>query len=219
MVNYIDVIEGRKTAGKRVAIIGAGGIGFDVAELLTHSGTHGFTHGSKPATPEAIAAYQKEWGIDTQYTNGRGGLTPPQMPAPIRELWLLQRKNSKVGNGLAKTTGWSRRLLLQKRGVHMMGGVEYLKIDDEGLHIAIEGKPQVLPVDTIVICAGQEPRRDLVDGLIAAKIEHTLISGAEDRLCFLQPRMLPPAAHLAQHPTRSSGHRRSGFAGLLVSPP
>ena len=179
VVSYIDVIEGRKTVGKRAAIIGAGGIGFDVAELLTHTGSHGFIHGSKPATAEAIDAYHKEWGIDTQYTGGRGGLITPQMPPPIRELWLLQRKTSKVGDGLAKTTGWSRRLLLQKRGVHMMGGVDYLKIDDEGLHIAIDGKPKLLVVDSIVICAGQEPRRDLVEGLTAAGIEHTLIGGAD----------------------------------------
>jgi 2,4-dienoyl-CoA reductase (NADPH2) len=178
-VSYIDVIEGRVTVGQRVAIIGAGGIGFDVAELLTHTGKHGFTHGNKAATPEAIAAYHHEWGVDTNYGSNRGGLTVPQMSAPIRELWLLQRKSSKVGDGLAKTTGWSRRLLLQKRGVHMINGVEYVKIDDEGLHINTNGKPQVLVVDTIVICAGQEPQRELVAGLTTAGIEHTLIGGAD----------------------------------------
>ena len=179
VVSYIDVIEGRIVVGKKVAIIGAGGIGFDVAELLTHSGEHGFTHGSKPATPEAIAAYHAEWGIDTAYNGARGGLIAPVVAPSRRQLWLLQRKTSKIGDGLAKTTGWSRRLLLQKRGVHMMGGVDYLKIDDEGLHIAINGKSQVLDVDTIVICAGQEPQRELVAGLTAAGIEHTLIGGAD----------------------------------------
>ena len=179
VVSYIDVIEGRAKVGKRVAIIGAGGIGFDVAELLTHTGEHGFTHGNKVATPEAIATYHHEWGVDTSYGSNRGGLTAPQMPAPLRELWLLQRKSSKVGDGLAKTTGWSRRLLLQKRGVHMLNSVEYVKIDDEGLHINSNDKPQVLSVDTIVICAGQEPQRELVAGLTAAGIEHTLIGGAD----------------------------------------
>ena len=101
------------------------------------------------------------------------------MDTPVREIFLLQRKASKLGDGLAKTTGWSRRLLLQKRGVHMKAGVEYLKIDDAGLHISVAGKPELLKVDTVVICAGQEPRRELVAGLTAAGIEHTLIGGAD----------------------------------------
>jgi 2,4-dienoyl-CoA reductase (NADPH2) len=135
-----------------VAVIGAGGIGFDVAEYLTHSDDHG----------DPIAAYRKTWGIDPAYTDKRGGLTEPQMAPSPREVWLLQRKATKLGDGLAKTTGWARRLLLQKRGVHMQGGVEYLKIDDAGLHIAVEGKERVLDVDTVVICAGQDPCRELV---------------------------------------------------------
>jgi 2,4-dienoyl-CoA reductase (NADPH2) len=138
VTSYIDLLEGRKQAGKKVAVIGAGGIGFDVAEFLTHTGDHG----------DPIDAYRKEWGIDPNYTDKRGGLAAPQMAPSPREVWLLQRKATKLGDGLAKTTGWARRLLLQKRGVHMHGGVEYLKIDDAGLHIAIDGKPQVLAVDT-----------------------------------------------------------------------
>lgn len=169
VTNYIDVIEGRRQVGGKVAIIGAGGIGFDVAELLTHAGD----------TPDPVAAYRQEWGIDAAYTSNRGGLTPPQMPATLRQLWLLQRKSSKVGGGLAKTTGWARNLLLKKRGVTMLGGVEYLGIDDAGLHIQADGKVQVLDVDTVVICAGQEPRRDLVAGLEAAGIPHTLVGGAD----------------------------------------
>jgi 2,4-dienoyl-CoA reductase (NADPH2) len=168
VTSYIDLIEGRKKAGKRVAVVGAGGIGFDVAELLTHA------HAEDP-----INAYRQEWGIDVGYTDHRGGLVAPQMSAPVREVFLLQRKNTKVGEGLAKTTGWARRLLLQKRGVHMMGGCEYVGIDDAGLHIAVGGKPRVLEVDTVVICAGQEPRRELVEGLAAAGIAHTLIGGAD----------------------------------------
>jgi len=173
--SYPDLINGRKKAGKKVALIGAGGIGFDVAEFLSHTGEHGLD----PASPENIAHYQKEWGIDINYTDNRGGLTAPKVDAPVREIYLLQRKSSKLGEGLAKTTGWSRRLLLQKRGVHLMGGVEYQKIDDAGLHIVIDGKPQVLDVDTVVICAGQESCRDLVDGLTTAGIEHTIIGGAD----------------------------------------
>jgi 2,4-dienoyl-CoA reductase (NADPH2) len=168
VTSYIDLLEGRKTAGKKVAVIGAGGIGFDVAEYLTHAGDG-----------DPIDAYRKEWGIDPNYRDNRGGLAAPQMPATPREVWLLQRKASKVGEGLAKTTGWARRLLLQKRGVHFQGGVDYLKIDDAGLHIAVDGKPGVLDVDTIVICAGQEPRRELVAGLEAAGIEYTLVGGAD----------------------------------------
>jgi 2,4-dienoyl-CoA reductase (NADPH2) len=121
----------------------------------------------------------QDLGHRPAYTDKRGGLTEPQMAPSPREVWLLQRKATKLGDGLAKTTGWARRLLLQKRGVHMQGGVEYLKIDDAGLHIAVEGKERVLDVDTVVICAGQDPCRELVPGLEAAGIAHTLIGGAD----------------------------------------
>jgi 2,4-dienoyl-CoA reductase (NADPH2) len=99
--------------------------------------------------------------------------------ASPRQVWLLQRKDTKVGAGLAKTTGWIRRTLLKKRGVTMLSGVEYERIDDEGLHIRVGGKAQVLPVDTIVVCAGQEPRRELVAGLEAAGVKPVLIGGAD----------------------------------------
>ena len=168
VVSYIDLIEERKVAGKRVAVMGAGGIGFDVAELLTHADAHG----------DPIGAYQREWGVDVELS-GRGGLMPPQMPAPVREVWLLQRKPTKVGEGLAKTTGWARRLLLQKRGVNMLSGVDYVRIDDAGLHLRVDDQDQVLAVDTVVICAGQEPQRELVDGLAALKVPMTLIGGAD----------------------------------------
>jgi len=168
VTGYIDLIENTRQAGNRVAIVGAGGIGFDVAEMLSHGNDAG----------DAIDAYRKEWGIDPEI-RGRGGLAAPQMPAAKRELWLLQRKATKVGDGLAKTTGWARRLLLQKRGVHMMAGVAYEKIDDDGLHIRVDGQTLLLEVDTIVICAGQEPRRELVDALAAAKLPTTLIGGAD----------------------------------------
>jgi 2,4-dienoyl-CoA reductase (NADPH2) len=130
-----------------VAVIGAGGIGFDVAEFLTHAGDD---HG------DPIAAYRKNGASTRLHRQARRPHRTADAPSP-REVWLLQRKATKLGDGLAKTTGWARRLLLQKRGVHMQGGVEYLKIDDAGLHIAVDGKERVLDVDTVVICAGQDP--------------------------------------------------------------
>ena len=130
------------------------------------------------ADDPAIAAFRDEWGIDSDYER-RGGLKPSREDSSPRELWLLQRKGAKVGEGLAKTTGWIRRTLLRRRGVTMLSGVEYVKIDDAGLHIVFDGKPQVLDVDTVVICAGQEPRRELVADLEAAGIAPKLIGGAD----------------------------------------
>ena len=167
VAGYADIVLGRRVAGKRVAIIGAGGIGFDVGEFLTHQGGH-----------DETTEYFAEWGIDPQYRE-RGGLRPANERSPSREVWLLQRKASKVGDGLAKTTGWIRRTLLKKRGVKMIPGVEYERIDDAGLHIRVGGKAQRLEVDTIVVCAGQEPRRELLDSLQKAGRAVTLIGGAD----------------------------------------
>ncbi len=153
--------------GARVAIVGAGGIGFDVGEFLSHHGGH-----------DELRDYQAEWGIDTEY-RGRGGLRPPEASGATRQIWLLQSKSAKVGEGLAKTTGWIRRTLLKKRGVRMMAGVEYERIDDAGLHIKVDGNPQTLDVDTVVICAGQEPRRELLAELQRAGKPVTLIGGAD----------------------------------------
>ena len=168
VLSYPEAIEHPERVGRKVAIIGAGGIGFDVAELLTHSGGD-----------NELETYRQEWGIDIHYTDKRGGLTTAQMSPSPREVWLLQRKATKLGEGLAKTTGWARRLLLQKRQVHMLGGVDYLKIDDAGLHIRVDNEERVLAVDNVVICAGQDSRRELVAGLEAAGIEHTLVGGAD----------------------------------------
>ena len=167
VVSYVDIVLGRREAGSRVAIIGAGGIGFDVGEFLTHHGGH-----------DEIGEYQDEWGIDTGYAQ-RGGVKAPVEGRSPREVWLLQRKATKVGDGLAKTTGWIRRALLKRRGVQMFGGVIYERIDDAGLHLRIEGLPRVLEVDTIVICAGQEPRRELAEPLRGSGIPLTLIGGAD----------------------------------------
>ena len=173
VLSYLDVILERKPVGKRVAVIGAGGIGFDVSEFLVHQGV---------STSLDREAFWKEWGIDTQL-QARGGVAgiKPQVHAPAREVFLLQRKASKVGDGLGKTTGWIHRTGLKNKQVQMLNSVEYLKIDDEGLHIRIgaEGEPQVLAVDNIVICAGQDPLRELQDGLVAAGQNVHLIGGAD----------------------------------------
>ena len=168
VISYADLIEGYRIAGERVAIIGAGGIGFDVAEFLTHSDDD----------QDELERFQAEWGIDPEFAN-RGGLKPPTRAAGQRQVWLLQRKAAKVGDGLAKTTGWIRRTLLKKRGVQMLSGVAYERIDDAGLHIVVDGQPQCLPVNHVIICAGQEPRRDLEEGLRAANVPVSLIGGAD----------------------------------------
>jgi 2,4-dienoyl-CoA reductase (NADPH2) len=178
VASYVDIVEGRKRAGRAVAIVGAGGIGFDVAEFLTaEHAPDGHASDGDLADP-AVRAFREEWGIDPSYRS-RGGLTKPQEHAGERKVWLLQRKESKVGAGLARTTGWIRRTLLKHRSVAMIAGVQYVRIDDEGLHVVVDGNPQVLAVDTIVICAGQEPRRELVQPLVAAGIAHQLIGGAD----------------------------------------
>ena len=178
VASYVEVVGGARRAGKRVAIIGAGGIGFDVAEFLTEDHpADGHASDGREDDP-AIAAFRAEWGIDAELAH-RGGVKPAHENPPPRQLWLLQRKTEKVGAGLAKTTGWIRRTLLKRRGVVMLAGVAYDCIDDAGLHITIDGKPRLLEVDTIVICAGQEPRRELQSGLEAAGISPTLIGGAD----------------------------------------
>jgi 2,4-dienoyl-CoA reductase (NADPH2) len=168
VATYLDIVEGRKVAGKTVAIIGAGGIGFDLGEFLTHS------HDGRSEAEQ----FNDEWGIDTEYAQ-RGGIKKPVKAASPRQVYLLQRKASKVGDGLAKTTGWIRRTLLKKRGVEMISGVNYEKIDAAGLHITVNGEAKVLAVDTIVVCAGQEPRRELLAPLEAAGINCSLIGGAD----------------------------------------
>ena len=166
VASYVDIVHGRRDAGRRVAIIGAGGIGFDVGEFLTHGGG------------EDAEVYPREWGIDLDYEN-RGGVATPEEPRSPREVWLLQRKGSKIGEGLAKTTGWIRRTLLKRRGVTMMPGVIYERIDDAGLHIKVDGTLTLIAADTIVICAGQEPQRELEASLRASGTPFTLIGGAD----------------------------------------
>lgn len=170
VVIYTDVIKGLKPVGKKVAVIGAGGIGFDVCELISHKGKSG-------AVDREVFA--REWGVDFE-NHPRGGVTgvEPIVAKTDREIWLLQRKETRVGRGLGRTTGWTHRIALARRGVKMVNSVEYLKIDDEGLQIRRENQVETLPVDTIIICAGQEPERSLYDSLESSNSSIELIGGA-----------------------------------------
>ena len=168
-LSYLDVLRDGKAVGQRVAVVGAGGIGFDVCELLTHSGA---------SASQVPAKFYAEWGIDTRYA-GRGGLQPAHLEAPARQVHLLQRKTSKVGDQLGKTTGWIHRTGLKARGVQMSAAVSYQRIDDAGLHVHIDGQDHTLAVDHVVICAGQEPQRELHAGLAAGHTSVHLIGGAD----------------------------------------
>ena len=169
VLGYLDVLRDKTPVGKTVALIGAGGIGFDTAETLLHEGT------SPSLDPVKFFA---EWGVDTT-GQSRGGLTPAHIPDMPRKVYLLQRKNSKVGEGLGKTTGWIHRTSLKHRQVEMIPGVQYRKVDDAGLHITVDGKDSVLPVDNVVLCAGQDPQRELQAELLAAGCSVHLIGGAD----------------------------------------
>lgn len=171
VLTYLDVLRDKKPVGERVAIIGAGGIGFDTAEYLSQSGD--------PSSLDS-RAFSHEWGIDRDLAH-RGGLSPEGgkvHPSP-RQIFLLQRKTSKVGEGLGKTTGWIHRTSLAMRGVKMLNSVSYESIDDEGLHIIRAEQASCLPVDTIIICAGQEPRRELHQPLLEMGKTVHLIGGAD----------------------------------------
>ena len=171
VLSYLDVLKHKKPVGKKVAIIGAGGIGFDTAEYLCHEGR---------STSLDAGAFMREWGVDMTGDTA-GGLAPqgPQPHASPREVYLLQRKTSKVGEGLGKTTGWIHRESLKMKRVKMLSGVSYDLIDDAGLHITVKGEQQVLPVDNVVICAGQDPLRELQAPLQAAGKPVHLIGGAD----------------------------------------
>ncbi len=175
VLGYVDVLLHNRPVGRRVAVIGAGGIGFDVAEFLVH--------GQVPAEPDpddpAAEDFFEQWGVDMTLER-RGGVAglKPQFDKPAREVHLLQRKTSKHGRGLGKTTGWIHRLSLRNYQVNMLGGVSYERIDDDGLHIRIDDQPQVLEVDNIVICAGQLSRTELVEPLKAAGMNVHVIGGA-----------------------------------------
>ena len=171
VLSYLDVLRDKAPVGEKVAIIGCGGIGFDTAMYLSQPGE---------ATSQNIAEFCVEWGIDTSLSQS-GGLRPegPQLPKSPRQIVMLQRKASKPGEGLGKTTGWIHRATLLSRGVKMIPGVSYQKIDDDGLHVLIGGEPQLLRVDHVILCAGQEPKRDLADPLREAGKTVHLIGGCD----------------------------------------
>ncbi|KZY29115.1 MULTISPECIES: NADPH-dependent 2,4-dienoyl-CoA reductase [unclassified Oleiphilus] len=168
VLSYIDVLRDKKEVGKKVAVIGAGGIGFDVSEYLAHSGE---------ATSQNIEAFMKEWGVDMSL-EARGGIegVEAQVSPSAREIYLLQRKKSKVGAKLGKTTGWIHRTGLNNKGVNMIPACTYEKVDDQGIHIDVAGEKKVLDVDNVILCAGQEPLRELVEGL---NKPYHLIGGAD----------------------------------------
>lgn len=171
VVSYLDILAGRATAGGRVAIVGAGGIGFDVAEFLVQDG---------PSATLDPARWRAEWGVDLEGGN-RGGLVPPRPGPPARQVWLLQRSPGRPGARLGKTTGWIHRATLKAHKVRMIGGVEYLGMEPGGFRVRIDDQEQLLAVDTVVVCAGQEPQRDLHAQLRAAGLATPLhlIGGAD----------------------------------------
>ncbi|MDQ2989096.1 MAG: NADPH-dependent 2,4-dienoyl-CoA reductase, partial [Pseudomonadota bacterium] len=153
VLSYVDVVQRKAPVGKRVAIIGAGGIGFDVGEYLLHDPSH--------PLPLPVAEWTREWGVDLDATTS-GGLVKPVAPEPVRQIFLMQRKTSKLGAGLGKTSGWVHRATLVRNGVEMLAGVQYDKIDDAGLHITIGGEQRLIEVDNVVICAGQDSLTELM---------------------------------------------------------
>ncbi len=171
VLSYIEVLKEKKPVGKKVAIIGAGGIGFDVAEYITTEG--------KPSSLD-LAEFLDEWGIDhdIKARGGVEGVQPKIKPSP-REVYLMQRKDTKVGAKLGKTTGWIHRLTLKHKHVQMLNSVQYEKIDDKGLHIIRKGEKQLLPVDTIILCAGQTSNNQLASILQEQGINVHLIGGAK----------------------------------------
>ena len=189
VLTYLDVIRDKSPVGKKVAIIGAGGIGFDVAEYLAHG---------KINTSLDKMAFMEEWGIDTTLTarGGIAGIEAKIEPSP-REIFLLQRKTSKMGAGLGKTTGWIHRANLSKKGINMINGVEYNSIDDAGLHITLNDEARCLDVDNIIICAGQDPQRALHAELESANVSVHLIGGADKAVELDAKRAIDQAARLA----------------------
>ncbi len=167
VVTYQQVLRDHVPVGQRVAIIGAGGIGVDVADYLT-----------VPPDEGSVAAFYAQWGVDSSYA-ARGGLVPPHPRRGERLVHLVQRRSSPVGAGLGRTTGWIHRAVLAQRGVRTVRGATYVRVDDAGLHLVVGGETVCLEVDTIVLCAGQEPQRELYEGLVAAGVPVTLVGGAD----------------------------------------
>ncbi|OUS27588.1 NADPH-dependent 2,4-dienoyl-CoA reductase [Gammaproteobacteria bacterium 45_16_T64] len=189
VVSYLDTLQGNKPIGKKVAIIGAGGIGFDTAEYLAHAGVSSAT---------CKTTFAKEWGIDFD-NHPRGGVAGVESTVETsdKEIYLLQRKTTSVGKTLGRTTGWTHRIMLEKRNVKMMNGCEYHKIDDQGLHVTINGEAKILDVDNVIICAGQQPLRELYDDLEKAGSNVTLVGGADVAAELDAKRAIKQASELA----------------------
>ena len=187
VLSYIEVLRDKKPVGARVALIGAGGIGFDVGEYLAHEGE---------STSLNATAFMKEWGVDMAYQN-RGALTRPQPHASPRVIYLLQRTKGKIGAKLGKTTGWIHRSSLKMKKVETLDGVQYEKIDDKGLHINIDGFYRLLEVDNVIICAGQESLNALYEPLQQAGISTHIIGGAFEALELDAKRAIDQGSRLA----------------------
>lgn len=189
VLRYIDVLKGKAPVGARVLVVGAGGIGFDVSEYLVHEGE---------SATENLALWQREWGV-TDPADAPGGLAPagPQPERPARSVTLVQRKAGKPGKGLGKTTGWIHRAALAAKKVRMIGGLEYRKITPEGLLVLRDGTEELLEADTIVLCTGQDPLRDLASALEAAGRAVHVIGGADVAAELDAKRAIDQAARLA----------------------
>jgi 2,4-dienoyl-CoA reductase (NADPH2) len=185
--SYLDVLTRRVVPGSRVAIVGAGGIGFDVAEFLVQDA---------PSPSLDPVRWMAEWGVDSEQ-RARGGLMQAHPEPPAREIWLLQRSPGKPGAKLGRTTGWIHRATLKAKGVKMLGGVEYLGVDDSGFRVRIDGTEQLLPVDHIVVCAGQEPLRELLQPLRDAGREVHVIGGADVAVELDAKRAIDQGSRLA----------------------
>ncbi len=188
VLSYADVLQGKKQVGKAVAIIGAGGIGFDTAEFLTHNPHH-------TAPSMDVEKYMKEWGVDMNYSNG-GAIEKPKPTASPRKVYLLKRSIGKHGKNLGKTTGWIHRASLVMKEVVHLANVTYHKIDDAGFHISVGEEKQILEVDNVVVCAGQEPLRELWEGLKNKHNSVHLIGGADEASQLDAKRAIKQASYL-----------------------
>lgn len=188
VMDYVEAIRSPGYIGSRVAVVGGGPIGFDIAQLLSHPPSAG---------NDSITTFQQEWGVDPQRLQ-RGGVTKPQANIPQREIWLLQRSKSLPGSTLAATTGWVQRKRMKARGVRQFNDLEYIQIDDNGLHLEIRGERRCLSVDTIVICAGQQAHDPWSAKLLAHSIAHTVIGGARDANKIDAARAIKEGAELGR---------------------
>ena len=188
VLTYLDVLKEQKPVGKHVAILGAGGIGFDVAEFLcanNHAGT------------EDKTVWLRYWGVDKDYHSAGGLLTKPDEILALRDITLFQRKHSKPGANLGKSTGWIHRTSLKRHGVKMVNGVTYKRIDDDGLHVVIDNQEKCYPVDNVILCTGQESRRDMYQGLLDTGVAVELIGGADVATELDAKRAINQASRLA----------------------